>query len=147
MSFAGPKESTEMRRHRNERLYSLLRAMREMPEPTSGVRVGLLSYNETRAYDAIVAMMDGAPERLERDAMAEVIRETIEPIWSALGKLESILRSGDSYPENHYALLERAQAMTRRLEGLVRAEGAARPTGANDAPSTNPAAAAPEREA
>ena len=48
------------REERNGRLYALLRGLRERPEPTSGVRVGQLSYNETVVYDAIVGEMDAA---------------------------------------------------------------------------------------
>ena len=36
-----------------EIVYQALRAIRATPEPTSGVRVGVLSYNETVAFDAI----------------------------------------------------------------------------------------------
>ena len=54
------REEEDMRVQRNERLYALLRGLRETPEPTSGVRVGILSYNETVVYDAIVGALDEA---------------------------------------------------------------------------------------
>lgn len=47
---------------RSSRVYDILRALR-LPEPTSGVRVGILTYNETVAFDALLALMDEAAKR------------------------------------------------------------------------------------
>ena len=41
-----------------ERLYAILRHVKDHPEPRSGVRVGVLSYNETVAFDTIAALLD-----------------------------------------------------------------------------------------
>lgn len=52
------REELAAKRERDEALYRIFRAIRDTPDPKSGVRVGMLDYAETVAFDAAVALMD-----------------------------------------------------------------------------------------
>lgn len=70
------------REARREAIYDILRAIRSTSEPTSGARIGQLTYNETVAFDALVALSPprATPEGEDKDT-AWVLAHALAEEW------------------------------------------------------------------
>ena len=55
-------------------LYDTMRAILSEPEPSSGVRVGMLTYQQTKLYDVLVARVKEQDAVIRHPAVLEAIR-------------------------------------------------------------------------